>query len=86
MGTKQTFRREVATSVDDPACVKTPTRGERENGFLSFLVLTARARVVLFYFDLIETNILRESSTSEFSQSLDPKLTLCSIVVMFASW
>src|SRR3979490_1132375 len=29
-------------------------------------------RSVLFLFNVIETNVLRESSTSEFSHSLDP--------------
>jgi hypothetical protein len=31
--------------------------------------------VVLFLFNAIETNVLRESSTSEFSHSLDPERT-----------
>jgi hypothetical protein len=34
------------------------------------------ARAVLFLFNVIETNVLRESSTSEFSHSLDPKRTV----------
>jgi hypothetical protein len=33
------------------------------------------ARAVLFLFNVIETNVLRESSRSEFSHSLDPKQT-----------
>jgi hypothetical protein len=35
--------------------------------------------VVLFLFNVIETNVLRESSTSEFSHSLDPHQTCASI-------
>jgi hypothetical protein len=33
--------------------------------------------VVLFLFNVIETNVLRESSTSEFSRSLGQQRTFC---------
>jgi hypothetical protein len=46
-----------------------------QNCFLSFLLSMVPARAVLFLFDVVETNVLRESSTSEFSHSLDPSRT-----------
>jgi len=46
-----------------------------QNCVLSFLILTVPARAVLFQFNVSETNILRESLTSEFSHSLGQKAT-----------
>src|SRR5882724_4026256 len=46
-----------------------------QNCFLSFLLSTVTARAVLFLFNVIETNFLRASPTSEFSHSLDPYRT-----------
>jgi hypothetical protein len=63
--------------------VKTLTRREAAELFLSFRLSMAPARAVLFIFGVIETNVLRESWTSEFSHSLDPELTL--IVLMSSS-
>jgi hypothetical protein len=39
------------------------------------------ARAVLLLFNVIETNVLRASSTSEFSHSLDPERTSAPISV-----
>src|SRR6266446_3678378 len=53
-----------------------PARAENaQNCFLSFLLSTVTARAVLFLFNVIETNFLRASPTSEFSHSLDPERT-----------
>src|SRR5258706_15565517 len=49
--------------------------GNPQKCFLSFLLSTVTARAVLLLFNVIETNFLRVSSTSEFSHSLDPKRT-----------
>jgi hypothetical protein len=59
----------------DPGCVKTPTRGECAELFSIFSSFDVRARAVFFLFNVIETNVLRESSALEFSHSLDPKRT-----------
>src|SRR5258705_13994145 len=51
-------------------CVKRARAENAQNCFLSFLLSTVTARAVLFLFNVIETNFLRASSTSEFSHSL----------------
>jgi hypothetical protein len=58
--------------VIDPGCVKTLTRREAAELFLSFRLSMAPATAVLFIFGVIETNVLPESWASEFSHSLDP--------------
>jgi hypothetical protein len=59
----------------DPGCAKTCTRGDCAELFSLFSPSTVPARAVLFLFNVIETNVLRESLTSEFSHSLDPSQT-----------
>src|SRR6266446_491693 len=54
-------------------CEKRARAENAQNCFLSFLLSTVTARAVLFLFNVIETNFLRASSTSEFSHSLGQK-------------
>src|SRR6266446_8029469 len=54
-------------------CEKRARAENAQNCFLSFLLSTVTARAVLFLFNVIETNFLRASSTSEFSHGLGQK-------------
>src|SRR5260370_17043102 len=52
-----------------------PQTVNAQNCFPSFLLSTVTARAVLLLFNVIETNFLRASSTSEFSHSLGHQRT-----------
>src|SRR5713226_8282113 len=57
-------------SAKCPGCVKTCTSRECAELFSLFSSFDVTARAVLLLFNVIETNFLRASSTSEFSHSL----------------
>ena len=66
----------VLTSDFDPGCVKTRLSRGRSELFSQLPTAAASTSVIGFCNDQIEMEILRASSASEFSHSLDPERTL----------